>query len=115
MAEIYRAIGIPVAPSGPTLEDVSVIRIYSRGAVILNLEGSVANPTGRQIDVPQLSLLVLDADDTVLATIALTPASLRLDPNGSTRFSTEIADPPPATARLAIQIGDGAVQPVQID
>lgn len=114
-AGIYRAVGIQTAPTGPTLEDVSVIRIYSRGSVLLTVEGTVANATGRQIDIPPMSLFMLDANETALETIVLSPLSTRLDPNGSTRFTTEIANPPGTMASLAIQIGDGPIQPVIID
>ena len=114
-SEIYQAVGIPIAPAGPTLEDVRVIRIYSRDSVILNIEGIVANQTGRQIDIPPLSLVIEDANGAALQTIPITAAPSRLNPGGTNRFATEISDPPAAMAGIAIQIGDGRLQPIAIN
>ncbi|MHA1560386.1 MAG: hypothetical protein ACTSWI_06930 [Alphaproteobacteria bacterium] len=103
----YRAVGIPMAPVDLALEDVQVVRVYSRGWVSLRIEGSIANPTGRQLDIPPMSLFVRGPDGLLLRAIALTPFPTRLDPGGVAQFALDVNAPPENTSALAIQIGDG--------
>ena len=112
---VYQAAGIAPVPTGPALEDVRLIRIFGRGAVSLNLEGVLANPTGRQIVVPPMSLVIQDAAGGVLQTIDIAIAPATLNPGVTTRFAAEISDPPEAMAAMAIRLGDGPLQPIAID
>ena len=103
----YGAVGIATEPVDLALEDVQVVRIYSRGWVSLRVEGSIANPTGRQLDIPSISLFVRGPDGLLLRTIALSPLPTRLDPGSVGQFALDVNAPPENTNALSVQIGEG--------
>jgi len=113
LSEAYRAVGIATGPVDLQVEDVQIVRVYSRGWVSLRVEGTVANPTGRQIDIPPMSLLVRDPDGMLLRAIELTPFPAQIDPGGAARFAIDVNAPPENTSELAIQIGDRPEEAVE--
>ena len=115
LAAAYRTVGIPTAPASLAFSGVRLIRVYSRGAVSLNIEGTITNPTGRQLDVPQLFLDLRDREGAAIQTLALAVSPARLNPGGVAGFSTTIADPPPAMADIAVRLGDGPIHAIALD
>jgi len=103
----YRAVGVATGPTDLTVENVQVVRVYSRGWISLRIEGTIANPTGRQLDIPPTTLFVRGPDGSLLRAIALTPFPAQLNPGGGARIALDVDALPENTSAVAIQIGDG--------
>lgn len=114
LSEAYRAIGIPTGPVDLALEDVQVVRVYSRDWVNLRIEGSIANPTGRQLEIPPTTLFIRGPDGLLLRAIALAPFPTRLDPGGAARIALDVDALPDNTSALTIQIGDGPEEIIHV-
>jgi hypothetical protein len=115
LSTAYTAVGLPTGPAGLAFDDVQVVRVYSRGWVGLNLDGTITNPTGRQVTIPSLTLTLRASDGTELQSLPLRPSQQVINPGGSARFMTEIADPPAGTFDLVLRLGDAPPQVVPIN
>lgn len=106
----YAAIGLPTADPNLHLQNVRVIGVFSRERVTLSIQGEIANSTGRQFDVPAIELAIRGIDGRILSTMPLTPSRSTLDPGGTARFATQIADPPDGAHDITIRVGNGPAE-----
>jgi hypothetical protein len=111
LGSAYAAIGLPAADTNLRLQNVRVIGVYSREHITLSIQGEVANSTGRQFEVPTIELAIRATDGRILSTMPLTPSRPTLDPGGTARFATQIANPPEGAHNITIQIGAGPAEP----
>ena len=106
LSAIYTAIGLPTGEAGLAAENVRVVRVYSRGWAELSIDGTIANPTGRQVEVPPVTLVLRAGDGSELQTLSVTPSRSLLNPGTTARFTTEIAAPPPDAVDILVRIGE---------
>ncbi len=115
LSKLYTTIGLPTGAAGLVAENVRVVRVYSRGWIGLSVEGTIANPTGRQVAVPQVTLALRAADGSTLQTLTVFPSRTTLNPGVSAQFTTEIADPPAGMVDIVVHVGDAEPQVVPIN
>ena len=114
LSDAYRAVGATTGPDDLALENIQVVRVYSRGWVRLRIEGTVANPTGRQLDIPPITLLVRGTDGSLLRAMAITPFPPQLNPGGGARIALDVDALAENASSVAIQIGDGPEEIVHL-
>lgn len=115
LSKVYSSIGLPTGPAGLTAEDIRVVRVYSRGWVGLSVEGTIANPTGRQVEIPEVALLLRGADGATLQTLPVSPSRTILNPGVAAQFTTEIANPPTGVAAIVVRIGNAESRPIPVN
>jgi hypothetical protein len=110
LGDAYTAVGLAAGDGHLQLQNVRVIGVYARDDLRLSIQGEIANPSGRQLEVPAVELTLRAVDGSILMTRTLPPARTVMDPGGALRFATEIVDPPAGAYDLTIRIGDGPVE-----
>ncbi len=106
----YTAVGLAAGDDGLQLRNVRVIGVYARDDLSLSIQGEIANPSGRQLEVPPVELTLRAIDGSILMTRTLPPARSVMDPGGTLRFATEIAEPPAGAYDITIRIGNGPLE-----
>ena len=73
----------------------------------LIVQGVVVNTSERKRRVPTLEAQLRSTEGEVLKTWRFDPVSAELDPGTSTRFRSEIPDPPPTTSNVHVTFSSG--------
>ena len=107
-AQIYEriavAIGVPfsAADQALTIADVRARRAASGDQPVLVVEGDLANPTDRVVDVPRLRVVLRDAARSQIGEAVFRAVKRRLVPGEELPFRTYIANPPPDAADISV-------------
>lgn len=112
---VYRAAGLSTGPQDLTLGTVHVVRVYSRDTIHFTVEGTIVNPTGRQVEIQNASLVLSDTAGVTLRSIDLPLVTTLINPGAALRFAIDIPDPPSALAGMGVVLGDGPPRPITID
>jgi hypothetical protein len=110
LGDAYIAVGLTAGDDNLQLQNVRVIGIYARDDLSLSIQGEIANPAGRQLEVPAIELTLRAIDGSILMTRTLPPTRPVMDPGGTLRFATEIAAPPAGAHDITIRIGNGPAE-----
>jgi len=107
-ARIYEriavAIGVPfrAADHALIIAGVRTRHISAGDQPILVVEGDLANPTERVVDVPRLRVVMLDAGRSKIGETVFQAVKRRLVPGEALPFRTYIADPPSDAAVVSV-------------
>ncbi len=93
-AILYAAAGAPVNLRGLALSEVRSELQSLEQETILVVEGEIANPTGREVDIPRLALAIRGTSDEALYTWTNEPPRRTLGPGETARFRARLASPP---------------------
>ncbi|KAA2236013.1 zinc-ribbon domain-containing protein [Salinarimonas soli] len=93
-ARLYAAIGLPVNLRGLELRAVASQVTGTGSELVLTVEGEIANPSARAVDVPQLLIALLAGDGQALYTWTSEPPRKSLEGGETTRFRARLAAPP---------------------
>lgn len=102
-AAIYERLGLPVNLRGVEFRDVKGANEIVDGVVVLVVEGSLVNITGRAIDLPRLRLAVRDASGREIYTWTATAPKARLEAGEAAPFRSRLASPPPDGASVEVR------------
>ncbi len=102
-APLYQRLGLPVTQAiGLELSGIVSERLADDDREVLRITGMVRNVAGTERTVPPLRIALLDADrNEVLATEIEAPQAVLAD-GASTRFSIDLAEPPPAARNFSV-------------
>lgn len=109
-AGLYAAAGWPVNLRGLALNGIRSELQRSERETILVVEGEVANPTDRDIDVPRLALEVRGVGGDALYAWTNEPPRGTLGPGETARFRARLASPPADGRQVLVRFaaaGDG--------
>ncbi|MFQ5775677.1 MAG: DUF3426 domain-containing protein [Kiloniellaceae bacterium] len=96
-AELYRLVGMPVAPAvgaGLELREVKSVRRLVKGERVVVVEGLVANVSDRTRNVPRLRASLTDANGAQVEEWTFATADATLPPGGVTGFETSTKNAP---------------------
>jgi len=108
-AKIYEriavAIGVPftAADLALTIADVRTRRTVSGNQPVLVVEGDLANPTDRAVDLPRLRIILRDSARRKVSETVYRAAKRRLLPGEELPFRAYIANPPPGAADAVVR------------
>ncbi len=106
LSTAYTAVGLPTGQAGLAFDDVRIVRVYARNSLGFSLDGAITNPTGRQVDVPPVTLTIRSSDGAELQMLQITPTRSVIDPGGTARFITDVAAAPAGAYDIALRLGD---------
>lgn len=93
-AILYAAAGAPVNLRGLALNGVRSELQSLEQETILVVEGEIANPTGREVEIPRLALAIRGTSGEALYTWTNEPPRGTLGPGETARFRARLASPP---------------------
>lgn len=93
-ARLYAAIGLPVNLRGLDIGAVASQLTGEGREAVLTVEGTIANPSVREAEVPQLLIALLAADGQALYTWTNEPPRKTLAAGEEVRFRARLAAPP---------------------
>jgi len=100
---VYALVGMVEDPAvGLDLRRVSSRESTRNGVRVLLIEGEVANVSGKVRDIPRLRGGLYDERDRALKTWSFSAPDPKLLPGETTRFVTELENPPQGAVRLTI-------------
>ncbi len=93
-ARLYAAIGLPVNLRGLDIGAVASQLTGEGREALLTVEGTIVNPSVREVEVPQLLIALLAADGQALYTWTNEPPRKTLAAGEEVRFRARLAGPP---------------------
>jgi predicted Zn finger-like uncharacterized protein len=110
-ASLYAAIGLPVNPTGLTVEDIRAEPSLEQGHATWAVTAIIRNVSDHEVTAPPLRISLLNAQGKVVAGQIATLDNARI-PSGETRhFATSIFDPPFSAVSLGVDFVLGARPP----
>jgi predicted Zn finger-like uncharacterized protein len=108
-ARLYDMVGLSVDGIGAGLElrNVTSARRDDAGASVIVVEGTIANVSNRQRDVPRLRAVVRSAARQDLKDWVFPPGVMSLNAGETANFRYELPDPPRGATDLAITFVSG--------
>src|SRR6185437_1013072 len=108
-ASFYAAIGLPVNPTGLTIEQVHTEPTLVQGHAALAVSGVIRNVIDRPVVAPPLRVSILNTQGKRVAGQIATLDNARIPPGESRHFVTYLLDPPYSAANLDIDFALDAV------
>jgi predicted Zn finger-like uncharacterized protein len=93
-ASLYSKLGMKVASSGLKIGHTKFSRDIRKGQHVLTVAGALTNVADRELAVPQLCIGLVDSEKRELYHWTVAPDVMMLRPGQSTRFVTELSNPP---------------------
>ena len=112
-ASLYAAIGLPVNPTGLTIEQVRAEPSLDQGHATLEISGVIRNVVDHVVVAPPLRISLFNAQGKRVAGQIATLDNARIPPGETRHFLTVIVDPPYA-ANLQADFVLGARPPTQM-
>jgi hypothetical protein len=109
-ASVYAAIGLPVNPTGLTIEQLRAEPALHEGHATLDVSGVIRNITGHAVTAPPLRIAILNAQGKRVAGQIANLDNARIPAGQARHFVTSIFDPPVSEANLNVDfvLGPGA-------
>lgn len=107
VAQVYRAVGIPVNARGLEIRDLAYSWEVESTRAVLVVQGQVVNITSKPLEVPQLVLALRDQE---LANLREVPADVGLraplQPGAEAQFRVRILAPPETTSNVFVRFAE---------
>jgi predicted Zn finger-like uncharacterized protein len=101
-ASFYAAIGLPVNPTGLTIEQVHFEPALHEGHAALDVSGVIRNVVDRPVVVPPLRITLFNTQGKRVAGQIATVDNARIPPGETRHFMTSVLDPPYSAASLLV-------------
>jgi predicted Zn finger-like uncharacterized protein len=101
-ASFYAAIGLPVNPTGLTIEQVRFEPALHEGHAALDVSGVIRNVVDRPVVVPPLRITLFNTQGKRVAGQIATVDNARIPPGETRHFMTSVLDPPYSAASLLV-------------
>jgi predicted Zn finger-like uncharacterized protein len=102
-ASLYAKLGMKVAANSIRFGNTKTSREIHGGAVVLTVSGSLTNVTDRELPVPQIRIGLVDGERRELYHWTVAPDVIALKPGQSTRFVTQLSNPPESAVDYRIR------------
>lgn len=102
-ASFYAAAGLPVSPRGMDLIDIAYRQKTEDGQSVLTVTGRVVNRSSHELSVPQVRVMLFDADKHELYRWTSVVGVSTLKPGAFANFHTRLASPPAAMHDLEVR------------
>jgi predicted Zn finger-like uncharacterized protein len=101
-ASLYAAIGLPVNPTGLTIEDIHAEPSLEQGHATWVVSAVIRNVTDHDVTAPPLKITLLNGQGKVVVGQIATLDNARIPPGESRHFATSIFDPPFSAVTLGV-------------
>lgn len=102
-AAVYSKLGMKVAAGGLKLDNTKVSNRMRGGLPVLTVSGALTNVADRELPVPQIRIGLVDAEKREVYHWTVAPNVISLKPGQSTRFATELSNPPEGAVRYEVR------------
>jgi hypothetical protein len=102
-ASLYATLGVKVAASGLKIGQTKSTQSDQLGKPVLTISGALTNVTDRELPVPQIRIGLVDSEKRELYHWTVAPAVITLKPGQSTRFVTQLSNPPEGAANFQVR------------
>lgn len=109
-ASIYAAIGLPVNPTGLTIEQVRIEPALHGGHAALDVSGVIRNVVDHAVNAPPLRITIKNTQGKRVAGQIASLDNARIPPGGTRHFLTSILDPPYSAASLDVDFALNAAR-----
>lgn len=106
LAGLYALAGFEVNLRGLEFRDLRTFRELDNGAIVLVIEGTVANVTDKDVYVPAVRFALRSEDAQEIYAWVVEPRARRLDKGETTRIRTRLASPPDLAAGILVRFVD---------
>jgi predicted Zn finger-like uncharacterized protein len=113
-ASLYAAIGLPVNPTGLTIEQVRAEPSLDQGHATLAVSGVIRNVVDHVVVAPPLRISLVNAQGKRVAGQIATLDNARIPPGETRHFLTSVVDPPYSAANLEVTFALGARPPTRM-
>lgn len=103
LAGFYAMVGMDVNLRGLTFGPIETLREIDNGQPVLVVEGTLANPTKQERDVPALRFALRDADTQELYAWSIDPKAAVIAAGDSLRYRTRLVAPPDRATDLQVR------------
>jgi predicted Zn finger-like uncharacterized protein len=100
---VYAKLGMKVATSGLKIGNTKNSWDVHKGQRVLTVSGALTNVAGRELPVPQIRIGLVDNEKREVYHWTVAPGVITLKPGQSTRFVTQLSNPPEGVADLQIR------------
>ena len=101
-ASLYQAIGLPVNPTGLTIEQVRTEPALHEGHATLDVSGVIRNVVDRPVFAPPLRISIYNTQGKRIAGQIASLDNARIPPGETRHFATSVYDPPYSAANLDV-------------
>jgi hypothetical protein len=102
-ASLYNAVGLAVNLRGLAFENMKMSKDEHDGVAVLVVEGTIANVTGRAVEVPRLRLAVRNESKNEIYSWTALPSRTILGPGETLPFRSRLASPPAETRDVLVR------------
>jgi len=102
-ASLYAKLGMKVPASGLKIGNTKNSREMRDGRLVLTVSGALTNVTARELPVPQIRIGLVDSEKREVYHWTVAPDVITLKPGQSTRFVTQLSNPPEGVADLQVR------------
>jgi predicted Zn finger-like uncharacterized protein len=102
-AAVYSKLGMKVAASGLKLDHTKFSNEMRGALPVLTVSGALTNVADRELPVPQIRIGLVDAEKREVYHWTVAPNVISLKPGQSTRFATELSNPPEGAIRYEVR------------
>lgn len=100
---VYAKLGMKVATSGLKIGNTKNFWETRKGQRVLTVSGALTNVAPRELPVPQIRIGLVDNEKREVYHWTVAPSVITLKPGQSTRFVTQLSNPPEGVADLQIR------------
>jgi predicted Zn finger-like uncharacterized protein len=107
---IYQSLGLGVNVIGLEFRDVNTLLALKDGHDVMMIDAKIESVSRRRVEVPQVVVTLLDANEEALYEWSVTPDVADLAPGEVVNFETQLASPPPTAERVKLTFINGRTQ-----
>lgn len=102
-ASVYSKLGMKVAFSGLKIANTKNAKEMHGGQLVLTVSGTLTNVTDKELPVPQIRIGLVDNDRREVYHWTVAPDVVTLKPGQSTRFVTQLSNPPNEATNYSVE------------
>jgi predicted Zn finger-like uncharacterized protein len=106
----YQSLGLGVNVIGLEFRDVNTLLALKDGHDVMMIDAKIESVSRRRVEVPQVVVTLLDANEEALYEWSVRPDVADLAPGEVVKFETQLASPPPMAERVKLTFINGRTQ-----